>query len=72
YFAELDYRAHPNKQTLNKYKDLVLADADFLASFPTYDKEHDRYILGKGIIFAQERYKPEDTYNPTYELQYWR
>lgn len=72
YFAELDYRAHPNKQTLNKYKDLVLADADFMASFPTYDKEHDRYILGKDIILAQERYNPEETYNPTYELQYWR
>jgi hypothetical protein len=72
YFAELDYRAHPNKQTLDKYKDLVLADADFMASFPTYDKEHDRYNLGKGIILAQERYKPEETYNPTYELQYWR
>jgi hypothetical protein len=72
YFAELDYRAHPNKQTLNKYKDLVLADADFMASFPTYDQEHDRYILGKGIILAQERYNPEETFNPTYELQYWR
>ncbi|QTE38183.1 hypothetical protein J3L18_03675 [Mucilaginibacter gossypii] len=72
YFAELDYRAHSNKETLNKYKDLVLADADFMASFPTYDKEHDRYNLGKGIILAQERYKPEETYNPTYELQYWR
>ncbi len=71
YFAELDYRAHPNKETLNKYKDLVLADADFMASYPTYDKEHDRYNLGKGIILAQERYKPEETYNPTYELQYW-
>jgi len=72
YFAELDYRAHPNKQTLDKYKNLVLADADFMASFPTYDKEHDRYNLGKGIILAQERYKPEETFNPTYELQYWR
>jgi hypothetical protein len=72
YFAELDYRAHPNKKTLDKYKDLVLADADFMASFPTYDQEHDRYILGKGIILAQERYNPEETFNPTYELQYWR
>ena len=72
YFAELDYRAHPNKQTLNKYKDLVLADADFMAAFPTYDKEHDRYNLGKGLIPAQETYNPEQTFNPPYELQYWR
>jgi hypothetical protein len=72
YFAELDYRAHPNKQTLAKYKRLVFATADFMASFPYYDKVHDRYILGKGLIPAQEKYNPEETFNPTYELQYWR
>ncbi len=72
YFAELAYRAHRNKQTLDKYKNLVLATADFMASYPCYDKERDRYILGKGVIPAQERYNPEETFNPTYELQYWR
>ena len=72
YFAELDYRAHPNQQTLAKYKELVFATADFMASFPYYDKVHDRYILGKGLIPAQEKYNPEETFNPTYELQYWR
>jgi hypothetical protein len=72
YFAELDYRAHPDKQTMDKYKDLVFASADFMASYPTYDKEHDRYNLGKGLIPAQETYNPQETFNPTYELQYWR
>jgi len=72
YFAELAYRAHPNKQTLAKYAGLVQATADFMASYPTYDAQNDRYILGKGLIPAQERYSPEDTFNPTYELQYWR
>jgi hypothetical protein len=42
-----------------------------LASFPFYEKENDRYILGKGLIPAQERYKPEETFNPTFELSYW-
>jgi hypothetical protein len=28
--------------------------------------------LGKGLIPAQECYNPELTFNPTYELQYWR
>lgn len=70
-FAELDYRDHPNQETIDKYKKLVFETADFMASFATYDKDHDRYILGKGLIPAQERYKAEDTFNPTYELAYW-
>jgi hypothetical protein len=71
YFAELAYRAHPTAKTLNNYKRLVLATADFMASYPYYEKDKDRYILGKGLIPAQERYNPEETFNPTYELQYW-
>ncbi|MBD0378253.1 MAG: hypothetical protein ICV51_21825, partial [Flavisolibacter sp.] len=65
YFAELCYRDHMNSATLNKYKDLVFATADFMASFAYYDSTKGRYILGKGVIPAQERYKPEETYNPT-------
>ncbi|HEY6503074.1 MAG TPA: hypothetical protein VIZ28_03780 [Chitinophagaceae bacterium] len=71
YFTELCYRAHPDKQTLNKYKDLVFATADFMASFAYYDPVTKRYNLGKGVIPAQERFKAEETFNPTYELVYW-
>ena len=42
-----------------------------MASFPFCEKENKRYILGKGLIPAQERYKPEETFNPSYELAYW-
>lgn len=70
-FAEDVYRVHKDKAVLERYKNLVFATADFMASYPFYDKEHDRYILGKGVIAAQERYNPELTFNPTYELQYW-
>jgi hypothetical protein len=71
YFAELIYRQQKNPGTLNKYKNLVFATADFMASYAFYDKEKDKYILGKGLIPAQERFKPEETFNPTYELAYW-
>lgn len=71
YFSELAYRAHPTAKTLNAYKKLVFSTADFMASYPFYEKDKDRYILGKGVIPAQERYNPEETFNPTYELQYW-
>lgn len=71
YFAELCYRQKKDLATLNKYKELVFATADFMASYAYYDKEKDRYILGKGLMPAQERFKPEETFNPPYELAYW-
>jgi hypothetical protein len=71
YFAELVRRQKPQKATLLKYKDLVFATADFMASYPHWDTQTQRYILGKGLIPAQERFNPEETFNPTYELVYW-
>ncbi len=70
-FAELCYRKHKDEQTLKKYRELVFATADFMASFAYYDTAKGRYILGKGVIPAQERFKAEETFNPTYELAYW-
>jgi hypothetical protein len=70
-FAELSYRDQPTKEILDKYSKLVFETADFMASFATYDAAKGRYVLGKGLIPAQERFKAEDTYNPTYELAYW-
>lgn len=72
YFAELYYRANKDSRALNEYKDLVFATADFMASFPYYDSLSKKYILGKGLIPAQERFKPEETFNPAYELVYWK
>jgi protein-glucosylgalactosylhydroxylysine glucosidase len=71
YFAELCYREHKDNQTLQRYKNLVFATADFMASYAHYDSVKATYILGKGVIPAQERFKPEETFNPTYELAYW-
>jgi hypothetical protein len=71
YLAELCYRAHPSRKILERYKELVFATADFMASFAAWDSAHGRYVLGKGLMPAQERYRPEDTYNPCFELAYW-
>ncbi len=71
YFAESIYRNSHDSKILNKFKELVFGTADFMASFPFYEKENGRYILGKGVIPAQERFKAEQTFNPTYELVYW-
>ncbi|MFD2162146.1 hypothetical protein ACFSJU_07055 [Paradesertivirga mongoliensis] len=71
YMAELAYRDSSSKEMLEKYKDLVFGTAEFMASFPAYDSLKNRYNLGKGLIPAQEVFKAEDTYNPTYEVAYW-
>ena len=71
YMAELMYRHRSDPAVLNKYKDLVFATADFMASFPAYDSVKQRYNLGRGLIPAQECFDPVTTFNPTYELAYW-
>ena len=71
YFAEQAYRAHPNAATLKLYQERVQQTAEFIASYPFFEKDKGRYILGKGVIPAQERFKAEDTFNPTFELVYW-
>jgi len=72
YLAELIYRNNPTKENLVKFEELIFATADFMASFPYYDSKNDRYILGKGIIPAQECFDPKETYNPPWELAYWK
>ncbi|KAA0126772.1 hypothetical protein FY557_15830 [Chryseobacterium sp. SN22] len=71
YMTELLYRHNKDKKVLEKYKDLVFATAEFMADFATYDKEKNRYNLGKGVIPAQEVFPAKDTFNPTYEVAYW-
>ncbi|AWK07514.1 hypothetical protein HYN56_19615 [Flavobacterium crocinum] len=70
-YAELIYRNKPEKATLDLYSERVFATADFIASFANYDAKKDRYVLGPGVIPAQERFKAMETFNPTYELAYW-
>ncbi len=70
YFAELCYRNYKTNDQLEKYKELVFQTADFMASFPTWDPDRNRFNL-VGIIPAQESMKPEETFNSPYELAYW-
>lgn len=72
FFAELAYRTSPTKQTLHKWAEIVAQTADFMASYPFYNKEEDRYILGYPLQVVSENADPRTTYNPTFELSYWR
>jgi hypothetical protein len=71
YYSELLYRYRKDQSTLDRYKDMVFATADFMASFAQWDDKNDRYVLGPPLIPAQEIYKPDSTMNPTFELSYW-
>lgn len=71
-YTELLYRDKPSKAILEKYKNIVFATADFMASFAHLNPKTNKYDLGPGLIPAQERFKAEQTFNPTYELCYWK
>jgi hypothetical protein len=70
--AELVYQAHSNRETLLRYRDVVLESAEFMASYAWYDSAKDRYVLGPPVIPAQENHPGRETWNPTFELEYWR
>lgn len=72
FFAELDYRAHPTKETLLKWQPIVDATADFMASYAFFDKEKKRYVLGPPLHVVSENVNPRDAVNPAFELGYWR
>lgn len=72
FFAELEYRANPTQETINKWKDAVLQSADFMASYPYFNKREDRFILGYPLQVVSENADPHVTINPVFELSYWR
>jgi len=73
YYAELCYRAHRDRDTLERYRRIVFETAEFMASYPVWDQTSRRYVLGPALIPAQESYGPYKarTLNPTFELAYW-
>ena len=72
YLSELLYRADPTRTTLLRYRDVVFQTADLLASFPHYDATRGEYVLGPPIMPAQEVFPPLTTFDPTFELEYFR
>ncbi|HZG87818.1 glycoside hydrolase family 65 [Paenibacillus sp.] len=70
--AELLYRAEPNRDTLERYADLVFASADFMVSFAHWNEARRSYDLGPPLIPAQECHHMHEGKNPPYELEYWK
>ncbi len=72
FYAELAYLNKPTKETLSRFKDIVEETALWMADYAHYDEAKDRYVLGPPAIPAQENHPARETWNPTYELEYWR
>jgi len=72
FYAELVYLSRPTAETLNRFSKIVFETAEFMASYAHYDAQTKRYVLGPPVIPAQENHPPRETWNPTFELEYWR
>lgn len=71
-FAEAEYQLHPTAETLERWKDVVIQTADFMADYAYYDAATDRYVLGPPLYIMSENTPMHTTVNPTFELGYWR
>ncbi|MET0649487.1 MAG: glycoside hydrolase family 65 [Pyrinomonadaceae bacterium] len=72
FYAELCYRSRPDRRTLRRYAEVVNETAEFMASYAFFEEKAGRYVLGPPVIPAQENHPARETWNPTYELEYWR
>jgi len=72
FYAELAYRQRSDRATLDKYRQVVFETAEFMASFPAWDTQQQRFVLGPPLQCAQETYPKDRTSNCTFELSYWR
>jgi len=69
--AELCYRARPTAVTLNRYRDMVMESAGFMASFAHLEAERGVYHLGPPVIPVQENHPARETWDSAFELEYW-
>jgi len=62
-----------NPTTSNQVSaEVVFNTADFLASIAHYDSIEQKYVLGPPLIPVSENIDFMSTFNPTFELGYWR
>lgn len=69
YYAELCRRFGG---AWKRQAEVVEESAEFMASFAWLDAKRGEYVLGPPVIPAQENHPAKETWNPTYEIEYWR
>jgi protein-glucosylgalactosylhydroxylysine glucosidase len=63
--ADLCRRVAPKSELFRGFAEMVFETADFMASYAHNGN------LGPPVIPAQENHPPRETWNPTFELEYW-
>lgn len=72
YFAEMEYRLNASSETLDKWREVVINTADYIADYLFYDKKRKEYVLAPPVVIVSENTKPYETMNPIFELGYLR
>ncbi|OSD07894.1 hypothetical protein PYCCODRAFT_1381070 [Trametes coccinea BRFM310] len=71
-FAEYEYRATGSRATLEKWRDVVHATADWMSVFAHKNASTGFFDLGPPMYVVSEDTNPNVTRNPAFELAYWR
>lgn len=73
FLADLEYRLRPTPETLEKWRDVVLESAHYMADYVTLDTNG---VYNLTPVMPVCEYRPEQgarsTYNSVFELAYWR
>jgi hypothetical protein len=72
FFAELEWRARPTRATLERWSDVVFATAEFMAALPVEKRGSTRLHLGPPLKTVSENSPAAETWDPVFELSYWR
>lgn len=72
FYAELMYQTNGDRETLRKYASMVNETAEWMSSYAHFEAKNNRYVLGPPMIPAQENHPARETWNATYEIEYWR
>jgi len=68
FFAELDYRLHPTRATLEKWAEVVFGTAEHMADYPARDPETGIYHLDPVMPPSEHVVTRDDVF----DLAYWR
>ncbi len=67
FFAELDYRLHPNRSTLKKWAEIIDGTAEHMADYPTLDEKTGIYHLDPVMPPSEQGLTKDDVF----DLAYW-
>jgi hypothetical protein len=72
FFAELEWRANPTDDTLERWKEIVSETGAFMAAFPVWDEDRSYYDLAPPLCTVSRTRTETRVLNPAFETHYWR